>query len=112
MSVVAVPPTPAETAAPGRTTPEPGSCVLLDDIDWPGYEAIGTALRDRPHIRLTYDRGRLEIMTLSAEHERLRVLFGHLIHVLAEEASLSIGGFGSTTYKRDTLERGLEPDQC
>src|SRR5439155_27007599 len=100
MSVVAAPVAPVGAATPSRPTPEPGRCVVLEAVGWPAYEAIGAALADRPNVRLTYDRGRLEIMTLSPEHERLRVLFGHLVHVLAEEANRPIGGFGSTTYKR------------
>ncbi len=39
--------------------------VLLDGIRWSTYEALLEDLGDR-HIRLTYDRGSLEIMTLSA----------------------------------------------
>jgi Uma2 family endonuclease len=91
---------------------EPGRCVLIENVDWQAYEAIGEAFRDRANIRLTYDRGRLEIMTLSQEHERFKYLIGRLIDVVAEEAGVRVEGFGSTTYKRDVLERGLEPDQC
>jgi Uma2 family endonuclease len=91
---------------------EAGHCVLIENVDWPAYEMIGEALRDRPNVHLTYDRGRLEIMTLSQEHERFKHLIGRLIDVLAEEAGVLLNGFGSTTYKRDVLEKGLEPDQC
>ena len=68
---------------------------------------IGEALQDRANIRLTYDRGRLEIMTLSHEHERFKYLIGRLIDVVAEEAGVRIEGFGPTTYKRDVLERDV-----
>ena len=51
-------------------------------------------------------------MTLSPEHERLRSLLGYLVQVIAEESDVRIASFGSTTYKRDVLDRGLEPDQC
>jgi Uma2 family endonuclease len=112
MAAVATFPTQLGQVSSNRPAPEPGRCVLLDGIDWPTYEAIGTALLNRANIRLTYDRGSLEIMTLSPEHERLRVLFGHLVQVLAEEANIPMAGFGSTTYKSDVLEKGLEPDQC
>jgi Uma2 family endonuclease len=95
-----------------RVDVEPGRCVVLEGVEWPAYEQIGDALRDRPHVRMTFDRGRLEIMTPSLEHERLKVLLDRLLQVLAEEADVALCGFGSTTYKRDVLERGLEPDQC
>ena len=67
-----------------RIEVEPGRCVLLEAVEWPAYEQIGEALRDRPHVRMTFDRGRLEIMTLSLEHERLKVLLDRLLQVLAE----------------------------
>lgn len=112
MSTAVAPLPPSASPFLPRPAVEPGRCVLIENVDWQAYEAIGEAFRDRANIRLTYDRGRLEIMTLSAEHERLKILIGYLIQVLAEETALRICSFGSTTYKRDILERGLEPDQC
>jgi Uma2 family endonuclease len=111
VSAVATPAIPAGPTPDFQPSIGVGQCVVLDDVDWPVYEAIGEALRDRSHIRLTYDRGRLEIMTLSHEHERLKYVIGRLIDVLAEECDLPIAGFGSPTYKQNP-DRGLEPDQC
>ncbi len=31
--------------------------LLLHNISWDAYEAIGNALQDRPALRLTYDHG-------------------------------------------------------
>jgi Uma2 family endonuclease len=112
VSAVATPAIPAARPPVFRPTVELGRCVVIDDVDWAAYEAIGEALLDRANIRLTYDRGRLEIMTLSPEHERLKVLLGLVVNVLAEEGDVPIGGFGSTTYKAELIEHGLEPDQC
>ena len=39
--------------------------MVLHGVDWHGYQAIGRVLADRPGLRLTYDRGVLEIMTTS-----------------------------------------------
>ncbi len=112
MSAVAAPTIPAVPAPPPQPAVGPGQCVVLDGVSWAGYEAIGEALRDRPNLHLTYDRGRLEIMTLSQEHERFKYLIGRLIDVLAEETGARVEGFGSTTYVRGDLARGLEPGQC
>jgi Uma2 family endonuclease len=104
--------------APPEAPPRPhfvieaGQRLVLDNVDWPAYEAIGEALLNRANIRLTYDRGSLEIMTLSPEHERLKVLLGCCVLVLADETGVRLGGFGSTTYKSELIKRGLEPDQC
>ncbi len=85
---------------------------LIHNVPWSGYVAIGEALRDRPGIRITFDRGNLELMTTSAEHEHQKHLLALLLHVLAEELDVPIAGFGSTTYQRADLDRGLEPDEC
>jgi Uma2 family endonuclease len=51
-------------------------------------------------------------MTTSPEHEGYKSLLSRLIDVLSEELNLEIRGFGSTTYQRQDLDRGLEPDEC
>jgi Uma2 family endonuclease len=109
MTTLMQPPKPGEVTSPAI---RPEQRVLLYNVEWKDYEAIGTALSNRPNLRLTYDRGRLEFMTLSPEHERRAYLLGRLIDALTEELDLPVMGFGSTTYKRAETERGLEPDQC
>src|SRR5207248_8848460 len=63
-------------------------------------------------IQLTYDEGRLEIMTLSPQHEILKKFIGRLIEQLTLELDIPIKSLGSTTIARKDLERGLEPDEC
>jgi Uma2 family endonuclease len=67
---------------------------------------------DQRAVRLTYDRGLLEFMTLSHEHEALDRLLGRLIVVLTEELGLPLRSGGSTTLRRRKRRRGLEPDEC
>lgn len=91
---------------------EPPQHLVLWDIGWDAYEAINNALVDRPGLRMTYDRGSLEIMTLSIEHEQYKAILRLFILVLAEEFKLPMKGAGSTTYSKKDLNRGLEPDEC
>jgi Uma2 family endonuclease len=70
--------------------PAPAQWVVLNGISWPEYEGIGAILRERANLRLTYDRGRLEIMTLSPEHERIKIWLGLLVYVLAEETGMPL----------------------
>lgn len=86
--------------------------LTLDNIDWAAYTAIGHALRDRPGLRQTYSHGRLELMTTSFGHERIIELIGRLIDVLTEELEIGVAAGGSTTFKLEGAERGVEPDQC
>lgn len=84
---------------------------VLHDISWEDYQTFLKVLDDRP-IRLTYDRGTLELMTPLSIHERYKVLFGRMIDAITEELDVRVVALGSTTFNREELKRGLEPDQC
>ena len=99
------------TAAHNKTGTTGEDLIVLTGIRWDTYEALSTDLGDR-QIHLTYDRGRLEIMTLSSEHERYRKFLGRLIETMTLELRFAIASAGSTTIKRKDLQRGLESDDC
>lgn len=84
---------------------------LFYGVEWKEYLGFLKVLKGR-RVRTTYDRGALEIMTLSEQHERSSSLLGRLIEALTEELGLPLASFGSTTFKRRKRQRGLEPDQC
>ncbi len=86
--------------------------VVMEGIRWQTYEAILADLGDHPGVRLTYDRGRLQIMSPLPEHERYAVLLGQFVRVLAAAAKVPFACLRSTTFRREDLERGLEPDDC
>src|SRR5262249_518426 len=85
--------------------------VVLSGVRWHTYEALLHDLGGR-HIRLTYDRGNLEIMAPLFRHERYADVLAELVKALARAAKRRTGGAGSTTFRREDLERGLEPDRC
>jgi Uma2 family endonuclease len=62
--------------------------------------------------RFTYDRGQLEIMSPSAEHERLKETTTLLVNIVAEELRINVEAFGSTTFRRLDVGRGFEADSC
>lgn len=86
--------------------------VVLDNISWDLYEGLLLAHRDRSVPRFTYDRGCLEIMSPSSEHEQLKHAVAQLVDIVAEEKQISLKGFGSTTFRREDIARGFEPDAC
>ncbi len=92
-------------------TPLPGQRFLLEGMSWDFYEHLLEELDNRP-IRVTYDRGALELMSPSYRHETFSRLLGRMVNVLAEESDLPFKSAGSTTFRRESLERGLEPDEC
>jgi Uma2 family endonuclease len=83
---------------------------VFRDADWRMYKELLQILGERP-VRLTYDRGRLELMTLSFGHERSSGLLGRFVEVLTEELNIPLNSSGSTTLNREDLDRGLEGDQ-
>lgn len=85
--------------------------LVLSGMSWSKYENLLQQFEGR-HIRVTYSRGNLEIMTVSPRHERAKTILARLLEALTEELDLAIVGLGNTTYKREDLERGLEPDEC
>ena len=89
----------------------PGEHLVLSGISWKQYVAISDALEER-HIRVTYDRGTLEIMTHSRLHERIGALLNLLIVQLLLETRTRFDTGGSMTFRREDLERGFEPDNC
>lgn len=87
-------------------------CLLLDNVDWPTYTRFLRIFAERPGYRLTYDRGRLEIMSPLPEHETDADFLGCLARAVSDEMGLPIKGGGSTTLRRRRRQRGLEPDRC
>jgi Uma2 family endonuclease len=83
----------------------------LSFVSWEKYEQMAAWFEGR-HCRLTYDRGELEIMTVSHPHEFGKHLLGMLVMQLVLELEIEIHGGGSMTFKREDLDRGLEPDEC
>jgi Uma2 family endonuclease len=87
--------------------------IVLQGISWDVYESLLAQLeRVRQRIYLTYDRGTLEIMPPSPFHEKYKTIIARLIETLSLELNIPIVSLGSTTFKREDLERGLEPDEC
>jgi Uma2 family endonuclease len=83
----------------------------LHGISWQTY----LELRDAPeneHVHMTYDCGELEMMWPSKTHEQYASLVDLLIHVWAWQWNIDIQSCRTVTFKRDDLQRGLEPDNC
>jgi Uma2 family endonuclease len=88
----------------------PTEIIQLSGIRWQTYEALLEELSDR-RLRLTYNRGNLEIMAPSPEHEFRKKVIGRFVETLAEESEIEIYPLGSTTFKNPELS-GAEPDEC
>lgn len=91
--------------------PQPGKRLSFSCVPWSAYEFVSRAFEDR-HIRITFDQGDLEVMTLTHEHESSRKVLGRLIDMLTFVLHIRIHSGGSTTLCREILEKAIEPDEC
>ena len=100
------------TAAHEVPVSRAAQCVILHGISWETYERLLAEHQDSSGTHFTYDQGRLEIMVLSARHERPNRALALLVEMFAEEKNIEVENLGSTTFKREDVDRGFEPDSC
>ena len=86
--------------------------VVLHNIGWNTYERLLADHENNSAPRFTYDRGELEIMSPSPEHEAFNRSIALLVEFVAAEMGIDVYDLGSTTFRREDLERGFEPDSC
>jgi Uma2 family endonuclease len=83
------------------TVQEPAEQRLrLSLIPWETYVSYSDGLGPR-HIRVTYDQGEMEIMTVSPRHENNKKRLAQLIEALTEEMNIERASFGSMTCRRE-----------
>jgi Uma2 family endonuclease len=86
---------------------------IFEDVSWEYYTRTMEELdRSGQHARVTYDRGRMEVMTVGRRHEMIKKAIGRLLEAYADESDIGIEGVGNVTCRRLDLVRGLEPDEC
>jgi Uma2 family endonuclease len=89
-----------------------GAKLELFHIDWDEYEHLLTQMESfHPGHRLSYDRGRLIVVSPKREHEFVKAFVSRVAHVLAEELGLDIEATGATTLRRRNLMKGVEADE-
>ena len=84
--------------------------IVIPNMAWEVFEALGAS--DCAGTRFAYDKGMLEIMSPSIEHEWYHRALGRMVETITEELEIPIRSAGSTTLKLQLKKRGLEPDEC
>jgi Uma2 family endonuclease len=85
--------------------------ILLPNVPWSAYVVLRDAI-DSPSVRMTYLKGWLEIMSPSRGHEVSKTQIARLLELFCLERDIPLFGYGSTTFRKEEKERGLEPDEC
>ena len=85
--------------------------TLLHNVPWETYQSLRAA-NPSGHLRMTYDNGELEIMSPSRKHERISYLIGRMIDEWTLLQDIDVAAGRNTTFSREDLLKGLEPDNC
>ncbi len=75
-------PTATQTASPqvhGGQPSSPDHCILLSGVRWETYESLLADMQDSHAAHFAYDRGLLESMAPSYEHDNLKHIFAVLV---------------------------------
>ena len=98
----------APVASPPRVVAD--ECVVLPYVSWETYERLLSDDEDRRVPRMTYDRGVLELVTPSMPHEMEALTITRIVDIVGAVMGVPVLSAGGTTYRRQDLERGFEPD--
>lgn len=89
-----------------------GATLRLSSVSWEEYEALLADSGDWPGVRLSYDDGKVEIMSPSPEHEEYKDFILRLAQAISDESDITLETRGSATYRQKRLAKGAEPDTC
>lgn len=90
----------------------PGQRLLLHDVSWAEFEAILAELGEHHGTRIAYDNGVLEIMAPLPEPEYFKETISIAIQDISEALNQDYESYGSTTWRKQAQQAGLEPDNC
>ncbi len=90
----------------------PGQQLLLNNVSWQMYEQLLEEFGEKRGSLINYSQGALEIMVPLPEHEVGKIMIGDLVKAILEELDLEFWSLGSTTFKSETMNQGIEADDC
>jgi len=90
---------------------QPDQYMLARGVTWKEYVILHEAI-DTPGLRMTFCEGVLELMSPSRNHELWKKTTARLIELYAFLRELPLLGYGSTTFRSEAKQRGVEPDEC
>ncbi|MEB3829637.1 Uma2 family endonuclease, partial [Phormidium sp. CCY1219] len=86
--------------------------LLMTDVTWQMYEQILEEFGENRGVRINYSQGMLEIMVPLPEHEDDKVMIADFVKAILEECDMEFRSLGSTTFKSESMNQGLEADDC
>ena len=86
--------------------------VILHGVSWQTFQQLLVDRGERCGVLLAYDRGTVELRMPSQEHEWVKTTLTQVVEAVAFARDLHYRSLGSTTFGREDLARGFEPDAC
>ncbi len=88
------------------------AAVTFHYVSWEEYEELLEQVGEARGLRISYDDGTLEVMTLSPEHENYARFIEKLVAIISLRLQINIRSFGSATMRKRKRRKGKEPDAC
>ena len=86
--------------------------IIMQGVSWATYEQLLADFVDSHAAHFAFDNGTLEIMSPSPKNEKPNRTIAMLIELVAGEMEVDVENLGSTTFKREDIAKGFEPDSC
>jgi Uma2 family endonuclease len=88
------------------------SVLIQHGVSWNDYEEVLDSVGEASSLRICYDEGTLQVMSPSSKHELRAILIERLVDILSIRQRIKVLFYGSTTIKRQSEQKGAEPDAC
>ena len=86
--------------------------VTFGNTTWNDYETLLDEVGEASHLRLSYNKGNLKIMTLSSLHENYSALVQDIVRQVSMQKRIKVLCYKSSTMKVTKELKGVEPDGC
>jgi Uma2 family endonuclease len=86
--------------------------VTFHGVGWEEYEELLQQVGEAGGLRISFDDGTLQVMTLSPEHEKYCDFIKRLVSSVSLRLRINILFFGSATMRKKERRKGNEPDAC
>jgi Uma2 family endonuclease len=96
----------------GDYVPVEDQPVLIEGVDWDGYEALLSLRGERSRPKLAYLDGVVELMSTSRIHEGLKSAVGRLVEEYCLERDIDFSAYGNWTLKQRLTRASVEADEC
>jgi Uma2 family endonuclease len=86
--------------------------LILQGVGWDFYERILEEFSGSNALHFAYDDGFLEVEVPLFEHESANRILQNLVTAICVEKEIEVINAGSTTFRKRTKAKGVEPDTC